>query len=108
MTPHDFERVREIFHRACELNGPRRSDYVCEACGDRDDIRREVDELLALDAEGSAATVGAGIGDQLLDATRPVALENRMVGDFRIIRRHRPRLKMRSASMETVRLGRRM
>ena len=57
MTPEDDRRIADIFEQAVDLPPAERGDFVERACGDEATVRREVEALLALDAEVEA---GAG------------------------------------------------
>jgi serine/threonine protein kinase len=60
MTPEDDRRIADIFEQAVDLPPAERGDFVERACGDEATVRREVEALLALDAE-----VEAGAGSPL-------------------------------------------
>jgi serine/threonine-protein kinase len=40
-------KIKEIYDRALDLGGDERQVFLAEACGDHDDLRREVESLLA-------------------------------------------------------------
>ena len=73
MTPEDDQRIADIFEQAVELPPPERAAFIERACGDEATIRREVEALLALDAE-----VEAGGGSPLWEATG-------RVGPYRLV-----------------------
>ena len=50
MTP-DLERVRAIFEQACDLSETERRTWLEDACGDDEDLRDNVEKLLAADAD---------------------------------------------------------
>ncbi len=52
MTPERWERIKEIFSRASELEAASRLRYLDEACAGDADLRREAESLLA--AHGAA------------------------------------------------------
>ncbi|HWN40997.1 MAG TPA: serine/threonine-protein kinase [Thermoanaerobaculia bacterium] len=58
MTPEDDRRIAEIFEQAVDLPPAERGDFVERACGDEATVRREVEALLALDAEAEAGALG--------------------------------------------------
>jgi serine/threonine protein kinase/tetratricopeptide (TPR) repeat protein len=60
MTPEDDRRIADIFEQAVDLPPAERDDFVERACGNDATLRREVEALLALDAE-----VEAGPGSPL-------------------------------------------
>ncbi len=63
-----FFRVMSVFQEACNLEEPARSRFLDEACAGAPDIRREVEAMLAVDAEASAPIDVAGAGAHLLAA----------------------------------------
>ena len=50
MTPERLRRVEAIYHAARMKPAPARAGYVRDACADDEDLRREVESLLAKDA----------------------------------------------------------
>ena len=52
MTPEEYERIRECFLVARELEGAERSTYLAEVTVDQPSLREEVEKLLVEDAEG--------------------------------------------------------
>jgi WD40 repeat protein len=46
MTPERWQQVKEIFQAALELPRPERAAYVSRACGDDEELQREVASLL--------------------------------------------------------------
>lgn len=49
MTPEQYEKVGDIFHAALELQPPERGEYLRQTCAGDDELRKEVESLLALD-----------------------------------------------------------
>ena len=76
MTPERLRRVEAIYHAARMKPAPARADYVHDACADDEDLRREVESLLAKDAsealflEPTRATALAAAGTGISTATR--------------------------------------
>src|SRR5678816_2224016 len=54
MTPEEWAQINDVFHLAREQPGDRREDYVREACGGNEQIRRQVLALLEADENGRA------------------------------------------------------
>jgi serine/threonine-protein kinase len=54
MAPDKWRQVEELFHKAADLPPARRAGFLDGACGD-DDLRREVEALLAADSPDTAA-----------------------------------------------------
>src|SRR5262245_50329542 len=63
MTSEQYRRVGEIYHGAMELAPEARADFLAGACGDDDELRREVESLLRAreQAEGFIAGKVAGV-----------------------------------------------
>ena len=94
MTPEDDRRIADIFEQAVDLPPAERGDFLERACGDEATVRREVEALLALDAEVEA---GAGSPLGLLACRRPGATER--VGPYRLV------CKLGEGGMSEVFLG---
>ncbi|MCW5775747.1 MAG: serine/threonine protein kinase [Phycisphaeraceae bacterium] len=91
-----YQRIKEIFHRACDLEPAEQARFLAEACGDDDALRAEVESLLADEADGgtdvlrapiaaevSAAAAGGWAG--IAGAGVPTAMPER-IGTYRIVR----------------------
>ncbi len=78
MDPHRWQIVARILEEARSLPTGLRHDYLLQACGDQEDLRREVDSLLAVDDEAAAL-----LAEPLL--TEP-NLIGRQLGPYRIVR----------------------
>ena len=51
MTPERWQQIKDIFDRAVECDPAARREFLCECCGDDEELRREVESLLAADPE---------------------------------------------------------
>ena len=51
MTPERWQQVKDIFERAVECGPTTRAAYIRERCGDDEELRKEVESLLASDPE---------------------------------------------------------
>jgi non-specific serine/threonine protein kinase/serine/threonine-protein kinase len=51
MTPERWQRVKDIFDRAMECGPASRVAFIRERCGDDEELRKEVESLLASDPE---------------------------------------------------------
>jgi eukaryotic-like serine/threonine-protein kinase len=51
MTPDRYQRVVEIFQAASDRSAAARPAFLASACGRDDDLRREVEAMLAADAQ---------------------------------------------------------
>ena len=47
MTPERFDRVQDVYGRALDFDAVERAAFLDEACAGDDDLRREVESLLA-------------------------------------------------------------
>jgi eukaryotic-like serine/threonine-protein kinase len=56
-----WNQVEELFHRAAELPAAERPSFLASACGGDEKLRRDVESLLAHDAE-SGEVIGAAVG----------------------------------------------
>ena len=54
MTSEDDRRIADIFEQAVDLPLAERGEFIDRACGGQVTVRREVEALLALDAEVDA------------------------------------------------------
>ena len=79
MTPDRWKRLEEIYHSARSREGAVRTAYIAQVCGDDEDLRRQVESLLAhgdaLSALESKAVTGS--------VPTPLAA-GAMVGPYRI------------------------
>ena len=51
MTPERWQQVKDIFDGAVECRPASRMAYIRDRCGDDDELRREVESLLASDMQ---------------------------------------------------------
>jgi serine/threonine protein kinase len=49
MSPERFQKVEELYHAARELEPSQRSAYLARACNGDEELRRELESLLAQD-----------------------------------------------------------
>jgi serine/threonine protein kinase len=52
MSPERFQKIEEIYHAARELEPSRRSAFLARACDGDEELRRELEALLAQDPAG--------------------------------------------------------
>ena len=81
MNPERYERVREIFHAALDLERAERAEFLLRICGDDAALRAEVESLLA--ARDRAAPflepTDAGDGERS-------PLVGKMLGRYEVVR----------------------
>ncbi len=96
MTPERYQRIKELFARVCDLPPGQRAAFLEQACGDDDDLRHEVETLLAHDDRtlpvkqrfSAAAALGL-TGEQPRPPPQRGAPADPLpaqIGEFRIIR----------------------
>ena len=100
MTDERWQRVKALFQAAVELPPGARGAYLASAVGGDDELRREVESLLASDAHEAALLDGldehgaAAVGDPIAvvaasaiatAGSRPVLSPGRAVGSYEII-----------------------
>jgi eukaryotic-like serine/threonine-protein kinase len=66
MTPEQYQRVRDIFHAACELHGDDQREYIDRASEGDVTIAAEVRELLHAEAEAARALPDKGLAGSAL------------------------------------------
>jgi serine/threonine protein kinase len=70
MSDNRWHRVEDIFHQAAELAPGARSAFLDQVCAGDESLRKEVESLLAHDAEDGSTFVGA-VGDDTLAGMGP-------------------------------------
>ncbi len=66
MTPEQWQRIESLVEAALELSASDRSDYLDEACGTDEDLRQQVEVLVASHGEAGSfleAPAGARLGE---------------------------------------------
>ena len=92
MNAERWQRIEDLFHQAADLPPAQRSAFLDQACAGDEDLRRDVDALLAHDATQDVAmqaAVGRAV-EQLPDTesetTAPVSWMPATIGRYRILR----------------------
>jgi serine/threonine-protein kinase len=70
MTRERWERVNDLFHRALERGPGERAAFLAKACAD-DEVRREVESLLAYDDESTMEQYAGDVAAAWLAESRP-------------------------------------
>ena len=82
MDAERWQLLQELFAAAAEKPEQERAVYLRRACGDDEELRREVERLLAFDTTGPGP-VGAAIGRAAHDT---VGKAPERVGPYRIVK----------------------
>ena len=54
MTPDRWQKIEELYHAALKLDQIERAAFLEQACAGDEDLRREVESLLASDAQAES------------------------------------------------------
>src|SRR5918999_1989113 len=84
MTPEEDRRIADIFEQAVDLPPGERGEFVERACGGEATVRREVEALLALDAEVEAGG-GSPLESPLAAAPGGILGATGRVGPYRLV-----------------------
>src|ERR1041384_4149037 len=85
LTAERWRRLEDLYHAALELTAAARESFLQDACAGDDDLRREVESLLAQDR--GAVILNAGLGSlaaQMLGTPRRFE-PGSTVGSYRIL-----------------------
>jgi len=85
MDPDSWNRLQTIFERAAELPSGERDEYLAEACGGDDALRREVEALLHADEVEQTVFESSQSLRDALDLDKH--LEGSEIGVYRLVRR---------------------
>jgi predicted ATPase len=87
MTPQRFQRVSEIYHAAMDRPTGERAAFLDQACEGDSGLRREVQSLLAADAEAGAfmATATGGAMDTQAVGATGLGFTGRTLGCYQIL-----------------------
>jgi tetratricopeptide (TPR) repeat protein len=80
MNPEAFGRLREVLLTALALSDDERSAYLDRACGDDEELRREVESLLAHDGRDASLLAPGGLG-----VPSPRARIPESIGPYRVL-----------------------
>lgn len=86
-TPERWQQIDRIFAAALELDEGARAQFLTEECAGDEDLRKEVESLLAHDsAESLVGTPAVEPATRLLTKVRVSARENQIIGPYKISR----------------------
>src|SRR5262249_34493144 len=81
MTPQRYRQAGQLYHDALNLERERRAAFLEVACGSDQELRREVESLLA-----SHERAGKFLeGPALVDQPQPASLVGRTIGCYRMV-----------------------
>jgi Tol biopolymer transport system component/predicted Ser/Thr protein kinase len=87
MSDSRWQRIEEIFHQAAELAPKARPAFLDQACAGDEALRKEIETLLAHDAEEGGtlakAVAEAGVGAGIMDED----LSGRAIGPYKVLGR---------------------
>lgn len=94
MTPKRWEEIGELYHAALERAPEERASFLEQACAGDEELRREVDSLIAADQSAGefiaapvlkdAARLLANVNNSM---SKPPSLVGRMLGHYQVIER---------------------
>jgi len=87
MKPERWEQIERLYHDALELPPDGRAAFIDEACGDDQDLRREVESLLDCDerAQGFIATPPDTIAAELMATAQAPSMVGGSLNHYRIL-----------------------
>jgi serine/threonine protein kinase len=87
MTPQEFAKVREIFHKGCELPRAERRGFIDENCAGSPSLRDAVEAFFAADetAERTGDKTGTELAGQLLRTKVTETALPQDIGPYRIL-----------------------
>ena len=83
---HDWERVQTLFLEASGLKGEKRASFLDSACSGEDELRRQVELLLANDA-GSERYIASAVEDAAQFVVQSLAIQaGTRIDDYQIVK----------------------
>jgi eukaryotic-like serine/threonine-protein kinase len=86
VTNDRFQRCEELFHSARLLGDPAREAFLLEACAADQDLRREVERLLAADQRAGAFIEAPAISPAPVWTDTEESWAGRRIGPYRVVR----------------------
>lgn len=85
MNPQHWQKVKNIIEQALEVAPEMRSSYLAEACGEDQDLRREVDSLLTFEEE-TFDLIERGVFSAVLDGEpNKKEMIGKRIGHYKIV-----------------------
>src|SRR5574341_1791183 len=87
MTPERFQKAGDLYDQALELEPERRDAFLREACADDEELRREVESLLAAheNAEGFIDQPAIEIAASLFAHQTSGSIEGKKIGNYQVL-----------------------
>src|SRR5262245_5334786 len=87
MTPEQYRLVGELYHAALDLAPEAREEFLAGACGDDDELRREVESLLRArgQADGFVAGKVAGVVAEMAAQQQTPSLAGRSLSHYQML-----------------------
>ena len=88
MPVERWQKIDELFHAAAERPPHERAAFLDESCGADEELRREVESLLAADSsaeEMETAKLPAQVAAEMLDRQSPRIASGQSLNQYRII-----------------------
>ncbi len=92
LSSEQYNRLHEVFTQACALEGPEREALLAESLGSDEQLRREIERMLELDAQDTHEFGGPVLGEEFnlkaqAEALSPDAsLIGRQIGGYHLTR----------------------
>src|SRR5262245_8207171 len=89
MNGERWRQIEKLYYGARKCDASRRAAFLDQSCAGDEELRREVESLLASDAEAGAflATPALKVAADEIDAEQDQSLLGRQVGHYRILSR---------------------
>ena len=102
MTPERWQKIEELYHAALKLEAGERADFLLQACAGDEDLRREVESLLASDAQAESFLESPvlEVAARALVAEGTPSLVGRKLGAYRFFRLSVPEAWAKSTKPE--------
>jgi Tol biopolymer transport system component/predicted Ser/Thr protein kinase len=84
MTPERWQQVDQLYHSALEREPGQRSPFLVEACAGDEELRREVESLLAQEGSTLDRPAWEGAADLLDDRARTQLVLGTQLGPYRV------------------------
>src|SRR5262245_5231699 len=84
--PETWAKIERIYHSALERQADQRDSFLCEACGDDESLRREVQSLLEFDQPTNRFFQGSPVeAAARLAANRSAALIGQKLSKYTVL-----------------------